>query len=438
MVHDMRPAPLAFVGLWIWLILAFVATLQPDFYVIWQAAGIILLSLTLYDLWQLHNETSIVIQRHVATSLALGVWSEVTLKVHNPNKTGQLIELFDDYPIHSELQGLPQRLRLATTVDSEMVYRICPQQRGMNRFNGVHLLIYSRYGLWKQSRYYPLKTQVKVYPNFAAVTKYALLATQDRLGQLGIRRLQRRGEGLEFHQLREYQSGDVLRQIDWNATSRLKKLISKEYQDERDQRVIFLIDCGRRMLAQDGVLSHFDHTLNAVLLLSYVALRQGDALGLMTFSGEPRWLPPRKGINTLNIVLDNLYDLQPTMQASDYLWAAHQFMVRHPRRALVIVISNLRDEESDELLPALQLLRRKHLVLLASLQERILNEVLAQPVDSFDAALRYTATHHYLNQRRQAHEIYKEHGIIYFDTEPEQLPIMMVNRYLEIKRAGKL
>ncbi len=434
----MRPAPLAFVGLWIWLILAFVATLQADFYVIWQAAGIVLLLIALYDLWQSRNTTSITIQRQVATSLALGIWTEVTLKLHNPNKIAQLIELFDDYPIHSELQGLPQRLRLATTVDTEITYRIRPQQRGINRFNGIHLLIYSRYGLWKQSDYYPLKTQVKVYPNFAAVTKYALLATQDRLGQLGIRRLQRRGEGLEFHQLREYQSGDVLRQIDWNATSRLKKLISKEYQDERDQRVIFLIDCGRRMLAQDGVLSHFDHTLNAVLLLSYVALRQGDALGLMTFSGEPRWLPPRKGINTLNVVLDNLYDLQPTMQASDYLWAAHQLMVRHPRRALVIVISNLRDEESDELLPALQLLRRKHLVLLASLQERILNEVLTQPVDNFDSALRYTATHHYLSQRHQAHEIYKEHGIIYFDTEAEQLPIMMVNRYLEIKRAGKL
>jgi len=434
----MRPAPFAFFGLLFWLILALVATLQPTFFVIWQMTGIILLSLALYDAWQVRAVANISVQRQVSASLALGIWSEVTLRLHNPTNSIQYIEIFDDYPIHSEWQGLPQRLRLPTTVDTEIDYRICPQRRGINQFNGVHLLVYSPWRLWKQSRYSPIKSQVKVYPNFAAVTKYALLATQDRLGQLGIRRLQRRGEGLEFHQLREYQSGDALRQIDWNATSRLKKLISKEYQDERDQRVIFLIDCGRRMLAQDGVLSHFDHTLNAVLLLAYVALRQGDALGLMTFSGEPRWLPPRKGINTLNAVLNSLYDLQPTMQASDYLQAANQLMIRHPRRALVIVISNLRDEESDELLPALQLLRRKHLVLLASLQERILNEVLAQPIDHFEDALRYTATHHYLSQRHQAHEIYKEHGIIYFDTEPEQLPIMMVNRYLEIKRGGRL
>ncbi len=434
----MRPAPFTFYALFIWLILALIATLQPIFLIIWQATGIILFALALYDAWRVRTIPTISVQRQVATSLPLGIWSEVTLKFHNSTGNIQLIEIFDDYPIYSELQGLPQHLLLPTTADIEVDYSICPQRRGVNYFNGIHWLLYSPWRLWKRNCYTPLKNQVKVYPNFAAVTKYALLATQDRLGQLGIRRLQRRGEGLEFHQLREYQTGDTLRQIDWNATSRLKKLISKEYQDERDQRVLFLIDCGRRMLAQDGMLSHFDHTLNAILLLSYVALRQGDALGLMTFSGEQRWLPPRKGMDTLNAVLNHLYDLQPTLQASDYLWAANQLMSRHPRRALVIVISNLRDEESDELLPALRLLRRRHLVLLASLQERILNEVLAQPVDNFEDALRYAATYHYLSQRHQAHEIYKEHGIIYFDTEPEQLPIMMVNRYLEIKRAGKL
>ena len=90
----------------------------------------------------------------------------------------------------------------------------------------------------------------------------------------------RRGEGLEFHQLREYREGDSQRQIDWKATSRSGQLISREYQDERDQQIMLLIDCGRRMRAQDDELSHFDHVLNAALLLAYVGLRQGDAVGL--------------------------------------------------------------------------------------------------------------------------------------------------------------
>jgi uncharacterized protein (DUF58 family) len=203
------------------------------------------------------------------------------------------------------------------------------------------------------------------------------------------------------------------------------------------QQIIFLIDCGRRMLAQDDTLSHFDHTLNAILLLSYVALRQGDALGLMTFSGEQRWLAPRKGINTINVVLNTIYDLQPSTHTSDYLNAATQLMLRQKKRALVVLISNLRDEDNDELLLALQILRKKHLVLVASLQERILNEVLEQPVYNFEDALRHAATLDYLNARRQAHEALK-HGIVYLDTVPAQLPVKMVNRYLEIKRSGVL
>ena len=434
----MKPAPYAFLALFLWLILATAASLRPFMIVYWQLAGMILLGLALIDAWRVWRLPGIKVQRQVSGSLPLGVWNFVILYLYNPTSTTYLIEVFDDYPVNSDLQGQPQKLTLPAAAGIETQYRIRPQHRGATEFGGVHLLLYSPWLFWKHYRYIKLKTPIRVYPNFATVTKYALFAAENRLGQLGIRKLQRRGEGLEFHQLREYRTGDVLRQIDWNATSRYKKLISKEYQDERDQQIIFLIDCGRRMLAQDGSLSHFDYTLNAILLLSYVALRQGDALGLMTFSGERRWLAPRKGMNTINVVLNTVYDLQATTQSSDYLNAANQLMRRYNKRALVILISNLRDEDSDELLPALKLLRKKHLVLLASLQERILNEMLKQPVYSFEEALRHAATLDYLNARQDTRDALKKHGIIYLDTEPEQLPVMMVNRYLEIKRSGVL
>ena len=95
----------------------------------------------------------------------------------------------------------------------------------------------------------------------------------------------RRGEGTEFQQLREYRLGDSLRQIDWKATQRARKLISRDYQDERNQQVMLLVDTGRRMLARDDGLSHFDHVLNAALLVAYIALRQGDVVGLLAAAG---------------------------------------------------------------------------------------------------------------------------------------------------------
>jgi uncharacterized protein (DUF58 family) len=434
----MRPALLTFLGLFLWFTLAIITAWYPPLLIVWQLFGVTLLLLAVIDVWQVWRIPPPQVERQVLGSLPLGVWSEVVLRLHNLSARDCVIEIFDDYPIHSDLQGLPQLLTLPAATGIETHYRLCPQQRGATQFAGVHLLLHSPWQFWKYYHYLLLPTAVRIYPNFATTTKYALFATENRLGQLGIRKLQRRGEGLEFHQLREYRSGDTLRQIDWNATSRYKKLISKEYQDERDQQIIFLIDCGRRMLAQDGPLSHFDYTLNAILLLSYVALRQGDALGLMTFSGEHRWLAPQKGMSTLNLVLNTVYDLQPSTHSSDYLYAAQQLMKTFNKRALVILISNLRDEDNDELLPALQLLRKKHLVLLASLQEHVLNEGLEHPVYTFEEALRHAATLDYLNYRRQAHEVLKGHGILYLDTEPEQLPVRMVNRYLEIKRSGML
>ncbi len=433
-----RPANTSFVLLFICFLFALLAFFIPDFVWLWIGCGVVFSFVALLDAWRVWQQPSPQIERQVAGSLALGVWSEVQLQVYNASQRDYQLHIFDGYPLACQLRGQPRVLELAAQTGLTVSYQLNPQQRGDLPFNGVYLSLRSPWGCWQQPRFMPLPKTVRVYPNFAAITKYALFATENRLGQLGIRKRQRRGEGLEFHQLREYQQGDVLRQVDWKATARYNKLISREYQEERDQQVIFLIDCGRRMLAKDGELSHFDHMLNAVLLLSYVALRQGDALGLMTFSGEARWLAPRKGVNTINLILNMVYDLQPCVQASDYLTAAHQLMQRHRRRALVVLISNLRDEDSSDLTPALALLRKKHLVLLASLQEQSLGEVLEAPIERFEDALRYAATHQYLQQRTQAHEQLAHQGGLYLDTTPAELPVRMVNRYLEIKRSGRL
>ena len=214
----------------------------------------------------------------------------------------------------------------------------------------------------------------RVYPDFARLYGGQLLAVDNWLSQLGVRQHQRRGLGLEFHQLREFREGDSLRQIDWKATARQRTPIAREYQDERDQQIIFMLDCGRRMRSQDGELAHFDHALNACLLLSYVALRQGDAVGLSTFaSDQPRYLAPVKGAGQLNVLLNTVYDLNSTQRSADYQAAATQLLARQKRRALVVLVTNLRDEDDEELLTAVKRLSKQHRVLVASLREDVLD-----------------------------------------------------------------
>lgn len=435
---SIRPTTNLLYLLLLWLIWSLIASFITDWLWLWYISTTLLIILISWQAWRSYLIQAVEFNRQAPNTLSLGVWSEISIIVHNPYTYQQNIAIFDHYPLPSEYLGLPQRLLLQPKQSLQMRYNLRPLQRGAQEFVAIETLTTRGWGLWQKYHYIKCHTAVKIYPNIAVMSKYAWLATQDRLGQMGVKRLPRRGEGLEFHQLREYLPEDNLRQIDWNASARLNKLISKQYQDERDQRVIFLLDCGRRMRAQDDDLAHFDHSLNAVLLLSYVALRQGDAVGLMTFSGEQRWLAARKGLNSILAILNAVYDLQPTMQTSDYLQAAKNLSQRLHKRALVVLISNLRDEDQPELVAAMKLLGRRHLVLLASLQENILQLLLKTGIDDFSSALRYAATQEYLYSRRQAHESLQQHGILYLDSSPKDLPIALINRYWEIKRSGRL
>jgi uncharacterized protein (DUF58 family) len=187
--------------------------------------------------------------------------------------------------------------------------------------------------------------------------------------------------------------------------------------------------------------THFDQVLNAVMLLTYVALKQGDAVGAMTFgtpAGEERSFAPRKGAHALNALMGQLYDVQPTPTHSDYVTAAQDLLRKQRRRALVIVITNFRDEDSTELRYALRLLRSRHLVMLSSLRERIVGELIAQPLVSGDAAMDVASAHLYEQSRRDAFNRLAARNALMVDAEPERLGIELVNRYHAMKRAGMI
>jgi uncharacterized protein (DUF58 family) len=277
-----------------------------------------------------------------------------------------------------------------------------------------------------------------VFPDFSRLLSRSLLATDRRSPAAGAIRRRRRGEGTDFRQLREYRQGDSLRVIDWKATARQQRPISREYQEERDQQVVFLLDTGRRMLARDGATSHFDHALNAVLTLGFIAQKQGDAVGLMSFGGSTRWLSPQKGRAGLDRLLSGVYDLQAQEVAPDYTQAASALLRRLSKRAFVVLITNLRDEDDLALRSAFELLSTRHLVLCASLRELALDQALAAPVERFDDALRSSATAHYLQQRDAAIRRLGLSAERLIDITPERLSIALTNRYLQIKESGVL
>ena len=377
------------------------------------------------------------VARGVPEALALGVEREVRLELE-AGARGARVDVHDLHPGGWEVDGLPRRLRLSPGTVSGFGYRLRPNARGSFGFEGVHLRLHAPLRLWRQLCLAGATQRVRVFPNFAPLTKFALVSAEQASRMMGAHIKRRRGEGTDFHQMREYRVGDSLRQIDWKATSRARKLISREYQDEKNQQLVVVLDTGRRMLARDGALAHFDHALDASLLVAYLALRQGDAVGLLAIGGERRWVPPRRGMAAIDTLLRASYDLEPEPVATDYLAAATELSLRQRRRGLLMLVTNLRDEDIEDVLAAVRMLQKRHLVVVASLRERALDEVLEQDVPDVAAAVRAGATARYLAQRAAAHDALRRHRVQVLDVTADQLPAALVERYLAIKREGLL
>ncbi len=391
------------------------------------------------------DAAAVTMTRQLPAAFALGVQKRVQLHCTASGRYPWQVRLHDHADATVATEGLPAAVELIPEKLTIVEYAASPTRRGTAAFAPADIAIRSRLRLWEILERIGETEHRRVYPDFAQVARYAWLAGDRRLAEIGIKTYLQRGEGTDFKQLSEYRIGDPVRHIDWKATLRSEKLVVRQFQNERDQCVILLIDCGRRMRADDkqqGIgTGHFDQVLNATMLLTYVALRQGDAVGAMTFGtppGEERWFAPRKGAAALNALMGELYAVQPTPTHSDYLLAAQDLLRRLRKRALVIFITNFRDEDTGELEQALRLLRSRHLVLTASLRERAVGELIAQPISTVESALDVASAHLYEQGRRTAFNQVAARDALMVDAEPQRLGVELVNRYQAVKKAGMI
>lgn len=409
----------------------------------WLGAVAVLVALVLFDVWRLRVAPTPEVARALPEAWPIGVEREVELRIEHYGRR-QRVTVHDlhpgDWDAHRDEDDgeMPRTLVLGRDSVSMLRYRLKPEVRGNFTFAGTQLRLSSPLGLWRQSRVVGTPQQVRVFPNFAPLAGFALFSAEQASRLVGAHIKRRRGEGTDFHQMREYRVGDSMRQIDWKATARARKLISREYQDEKNQQLLMVVDTGRRMLAHEGGLSHFDRALDATLVVSYIALKRGDAVGLFTAGGEQRWVSPQRGMGAIDTLLRASYDLQPAPVATDYLAAATELALRQRRRALVMLVTNLRDEDIEDVLGAVRMLQKRHLVVVASLRERDLDEALDQPVDDVRSAVRAAAAARYIAQRAAAHDLLRNHRVSVLDVTCEQLPAALVEQYLTIKRSGLL
>jgi uncharacterized protein (DUF58 family) len=412
------------------------------------AAGAVLCAAVALDAaWSIcgWRRAPLTLERQLPQAFAVGRNTPVRILLDNPAARRRRGQLFDGADATLEMPDMPLRFDVPAGRRATLEFNIRPTARGLKRFAAAQIRLRSNLGLLDWNLRLGADSARRVFPNFEQPAAAAWLSGERRLSDLGVKAVRRRGAGTDFDQLTDYRAGDPLRHIDWKATLKHERPIARRFQDERDQRIMLVLDCGRRMRADDaqqGIgTTHFDQALNALMLLAFVALKSGDAVGAATFgtaTDAARRFAPRKGRQTLNALMAALGDIEPTPTFSDYSRFAADFVGRQRKRALIVLITNCREEDAAELTAALAVLRTRHLVVLANLREHVIDEIADQPLNRADSALEVAAALDYRQQRSEMLRRLAVGGTLIVDCVPERLAAELVQRYTVLKRAGAI
>jgi uncharacterized protein (DUF58 family) len=248
------------------------------------------------------------------------------------------------------------------------------------------------------------------------------------------------GAGTELERLREYVPDDELRRINWKATARRGVAISNEYETERSQNVVVLLDAGRLMGAVAEGLTKLDHALNAGLLLTYAAGRRGDRVSLLAYADRVKaFLPPQRGKRAFLSILETLYRLEPELTESDHARAFTYLSGRGLRRSLLVLFTDLSDPEpSRALVGHLALAARQHLVALVTVADPSVTIPASREPHDAQELYEQVVAQRLLAERRQVLATLSGRGIITLDLPAHQLSAQVVATYLELKSRGRL
>jgi uncharacterized protein (DUF58 family) len=405
--------------------------------VLWN---LVVLALAISDALLTPRTRTITVSREAPEVLSVGARNVVTLRVLGRSMRPLDIELTDEPPMPSNSTGLPASFRLVPGREKTVSYAIEPLRRGPATFDAVHMRYASVLGLWTFAERRPLTTAVRVFPDIRAVSGFELLALRNRVEESGIRHFRQRGRGGEFDRLREYRREDEQRHIDWKATSKYRRLISREYTTERNQNIVILLDCGRSMMNETSGVSHLDFAINTTTILAHVALRQGDYVSVIAFSDRiERHIGPWRGRPALARIVRSLYDLETRSGVSDYERAWQEVTRQHRKRSLVVLLTHAIDEEHFRVISSLLgVVRRTHLIVCGFIENgplrRLANRVPADDIEAFETA----GAAELLLEEARGIEALRERSALAISVPPDELSTAVISRYLEIKAGNRL
>lgn len=391
------------------------------------------------DLLLVVKATNFSCTRKVLRIASQGKRQEVEIELLNRSNKGCSIELKDDLPQSFVADPETFETRIAGHSRTQFTYEFTCNKRGQSILECVHLMVHSPFRLWRAFYEVPVESTVHVYPDMKQISEYDLLARTNRLSLLGLRRSRKIGQDNEFERLRDYTQDDNYKHIDWRSTARRRKLTVRDFQANQSQRIMFLVDCGRMMTGTAGEISLLDHSLNAMLMLSYVALRQGDSVGMISFSDRVHnYTPAKSGVKHINRLLHASYNQHSEYVESRYDDAFLYLRTHCLKRSLVVLVTNVIDEiNAHQIKLYMGSLTGRHLPLAVLLRDQevfsAIDEFESTPYPNRSTIFEAAAAAEVLTWRHQVIQDLKHQGVLALDLFPDQLTSHLVNQYLEIK-----
>ena len=402
---------------------------------------ILLVLVTIIDIFMLYTgKKGIVALREVPDKLSNGDENIIRISLKNNYPVPVMLDIIDEIPFQFQKRDFLIQLSLGEKEKKVIEYTLRPTQRGEYFFGKLNVYVKSPVRLVSKRYISGENATVASYPSFIQLRKYDMMAFSHLLSGVGLKRIRRIGLTMEFEQIKDYVQGDDIRSVNWKATSKKNALMVNQYQDEKSQPVYQVIDTGRSMQMPFMGLSLLDYAINSTLAFSNIVLKKQDKAGMITFSKKTgNYVAADCRAGQMHKLMESLYRIETDFLESDFSRLYVDLKQSVTQRSLILLYTNF--ETIDALHRQLSYLKgiaKNHLLIVVFFDNTELNRLIGMQTKNVQEVYDKVIAEKFAFEKRLIVRELKQHGIQSILTQPENLTMDTINKYLELKARGMI
>lgn len=418
------------------------------FLISWKFSGLfflaqlgigLLLSLLITDgILLFSKKEGVLAVRIMGNRLSNGDDNEIELNLENRYDFPILTEIIDEIPFEFQRRDINWALTLKAKSQKKFFYKLRPVKRGSYNFGAINVYVKSPLGFLKRRYRFDGDRNVAVYPSFLELRRYELAAFARKNFDLGVKKMRRIGNTMEFEQIKEYVQGDDTRFINWKASARRNNLMVNQYQDQKSQHIVSIIDKGRLMKMPFEQMTLLDYAINATLVVSNIAIKKQDKAGVMSFGNKiSGFIPADKRRNQMYRIQEFLYAQLTNYKESNFEVLQSFVESSVHQRSLLLLFTNFESVTGmKRQLAYFRQLNKKHVLIVIFFRNTELNKMMMNRSDSVRDVYKQVIAEKQYYEKSQIISELRRNGIHSVLTTPSNLTIDTINKYLEVKARG--